>query len=147
MINVLCVDDGPDISRLLELCIASEPDMAFMGCLRSADNLVSEVQARHPDVVLLDMKMPGREPLEALRELMAAEVADSGAMGGVRVIAYSGRDDLEAVRGAVEAGAQGYVAKDCDVPCLLEAIRKVARGGVAFEGWNPTTGAAECPGG
>jgi len=132
-IRVLCVDDAKDITCSLDWCIRAERDMESAGCLYSANDLRAEVDRKRPDVILLDMHMPGKDPLEALRELTAA--GGSGAAGSVRVIAYSGRDDQTAVDSAIEAGAWGYVSKDTEVPRLLEAIRAVARASVPFGTW------------
>lgn len=141
LIRVLCVDDSRDITEQLGQCIAHQPDMESVGSLSTATNLQVELEKSRPDVVLLDMTMPGDDPLVALRELTDAARAVSGgnASGGgrraVRVIVLSGRSDQEAVDSAVSAGAWGYISKGADIPVILEAIRDVARGNVAFGEW------------
>ena len=67
---MLCVDDSRDITSILGRCIDGEPDMECVGCLDTADDLAAEVQRRRPDVVLLDMNMPGRDPMAPLVEAM-----------------------------------------------------------------------------
>jgi DNA-binding NarL/FixJ family response regulator len=120
-IRVLCVDDSRDITATLGRCIAREPDMESVGSLHSADDLVRQVDERRADVVLLDMTMPGKDPLAALRDLRAHAAA--------RVLVFSGRDDQEAVEMAAEAGASGFLSKDAKIPVMLDAIRQVARSG------------------
>jgi len=140
LIRVLCVDDNRDITEQLGRCIAHQPDMESVGFLSTANNFRVEVEKIRPDVVLLDMSMPGDDPLVALRELTdAARVAPGAKAGGggrraVRVIVFSGRGDREAVDSAVNAGAWGFVSKDAEIPVILDAIRDVARGNVAFGG-------------
>lgn len=123
-IRVLCVDDSRDITTVLRQCLDREPDMECVGTLHSADDLVSQVSERRPDVVLLDMTMPGRNPLAVLRELGGVA---AGNHRGVRVIVFSGRDDQEVVERAAEAGARGFLSKDAEVPQILGAIREAAQ--------------------
>lgn len=132
-IRVLCVDDSADVVLMLELCIGAEPDMEIVGGLSSADELVGEVERTRADVVLLDMGMPGKDPLDALRELVGAgRGADGRGAGGARVIAYSGRNTQQDVDRAADAGAWGNVSKSAEISRVLDAIREVARGNVAF---------------
>lgn len=114
-IRVLCVDDSRDITAMLGRCIEHEPDMECAGCLDTANDLASEVDQRRADVVIMDMKMPGKEPLEALRDVKDA-----------RVILFSGRDEEDAIERATEAGASGFLSKDAEIPVILGAIREVA---------------------
>jgi two-component system response regulator DesR len=124
-IRVLCVDDSDDIAQMLERSVAAEPDMTSVGRLPGADDLVSEVARARPSVVLLDLTMPGKDPLSAVRELHAAHPT-------VRVIVYSGYDDRAAVNSAMDAGAWGFVPKHTDVSALLGVIRNVAQGAFVF---------------
>lgn len=125
---------------MLGQCIAAEPDMETAGCLHSADDLLTTVQATRADVVILDMKMPGRDPLAALKDLTEStrgiDGADKDLRRAVRVIAYSGRDDQVSVDRALSAGAWAYVCKDAEIPRVLEAIRDVAQGKAGFELWS-----------
>ncbi len=133
-IRVLCVDDNRDVTAALRMCIEHEPDMESVGDLHSADDLVMQVEERRPDVVLLDMNMPGKDPLAALRQLTEA----SGGRRSVRVILFSGHQDEAVANIAAEAGACGFLPKHADVPVILEAIRGAARwrrGTDAFGVW------------
>lgn len=132
---MLCVDDSRDFTSILGRCIDGEPDMECVRCLDTADDLAAEVERRRPDVVPLDMKMPGREPMAALHE-MTAGVTLHGELGGgagswtTRVVVFSGRDDQDAADTAADAGACGFLSKDAQVPVILGAIRAAARGKV-----------------
>src|SRR5678816_409097 len=86
--------------------------------------LTEECARVRPQVVLLDLHMPGTPPLEALKELSAAAPA-------VRVIVFSGLDDGETVDRAVRAGAWGLVPKVAATDAILDAIRRVAAGEVS----------------
>ncbi|MDP1661150.1 MAG: response regulator [Phycisphaerales bacterium] len=140
-IRVLCVDDSRDITEQLGQCIAMQPDMESVGSLSSANNLRAELEKLRPDVVLLDIAMPGVDPLEAVRELTDAARAVPGASpggsgcGAARVIVFSGSGDKKAVVSAADAGAWGFVCKDAEIPVILGAIREVACGKVAFGRW------------
>lgn len=73
-IRVLCIDDSRDITELLGQCVEHQPDMESVGSLSTANNLRAELEKSHPDVVLLDMSMPGDDPLVALAtQLMAKD--------------------------------------------------------------------------
>jgi DNA-binding NarL/FixJ family response regulator len=123
----LCVDDSPDIAGLLELAIGGEPDMEIAGCVLETANLLAEVERTKPDVVILDLTMPGRSPLEVLAEM-------NQTFPGSRTIIYSGYDDPETVDQAVDAGAWGYLSKHQEMSELIEAIRKVASGELVLTG-------------
>lgn len=127
-IRVLCVDDSPDITTILGQCIGREPDMSSVGALCCADDLLMQVKKLRPDVVLLDLTMPGKDPLEVLGQL--AEVQDAGEL--VRVIVFSGHDDQRVMKVASKAGACGFLSKHADVPVILDAIRGAAK-------WNKGT--------
>jgi DNA-binding NarL/FixJ family response regulator len=125
-IKVLCVDDSPKLAAALEKLISAEADMQSVGAIRQADELVPAVKTRAADVVLLDLTMPGRDPLDALQELTTECPA-------VRVIVFSGTGDSELAQRAIEAGAWGYTAKGSDAANILSAIRTVAKGEMAVD--------------
>lgn len=128
---------------MMRRCIAAEPDMENAGSLHSAGDLMAEVKRTRANIVLLDMNMPGEDPLAALRELVEAERGRGVEGSGARVIAYSGRRDQAAVDRAESAGAWGYVSKDAAIPRVLDAIRQVAHGRTAFGRSTPSGTAPE----
>ncbi|WP_192499338.1 response regulator [Skermanella pratensis] len=99
--------------------IDATADMNCVGCLYSADELLDTVAELRPDAVLLDLTMPGKEPLAALRELTDAHPE-------VPVIVFSGLSERAAVESAFAAGARRYLTKGGDGRPVLEAIRAVA---------------------
>lgn len=119
-IRVLCLDDNADLVEVLRLSIDSAGDMTTVACLTSADNLLSEVRRTRPDVAIVDLTMPGKPPLDAVREV-AVEFPD------VRTLAYSGYDDRKTTDAALEAGAWALVSKHQPIGTVLDAIRSVAQ--------------------
>lgn len=97
----------------------------------SADEAVRKARQEKPDLVLLDLVMPGRSGLEALPEILA--VAPQ-----TQILVLSMEDDPSYVRDAFAAGASGYLLKDAADVDLLEAVRKIATGGCYL---HPTLGA------
>jgi DNA-binding NarL/FixJ family response regulator len=123
--TVLVVDDSEDISSLYRNVIDQEPDLECVGTLPDADKLVEVVLERRPNLVLLDLSMPGRSPLEVVREL-AERCPDT------RVVFLSGYDDPDTVRSVLDAGAWGLASKHGTPPDVLSMLRRVHRGEICF---------------
>lgn len=119
-IRVMCVDDDAATRALYSLIVGSEPDMECVALLPSAESLPAHVGEQRPDVVLLDLRMPGPDPLEALR-------ATSRAHPGARVVVFSGLDDPDSVDQAYACGAAAYLSKDSPPEETLATIRKLGR--------------------
>mgnify|MGYP001050853429 CR=1 FL=1 len=118
---VLCVDDNDYICEAIRRKLRDHPEFPFAGALPSADRLVEEVERTGAALIFLDMNMPGKDPIEAVREL-------SERFPGVRAIVLSGYVHEEVIDRALEAGAAGYLSK-CEEPeVLMEALRRVAAG-------------------
>lgn len=120
-IRVLCVDDDAATRTLYALIVGAEPDMECVAALPSAAELDAALGAERPDVVLLDLRMPGPDPMEALR-------AASRAHPRARVVVFSGLDDPDSVAEAYASGAAAYLSKDTPPEEMLATIRKLARG-------------------
>jgi DNA-binding NarL/FixJ family response regulator len=118
---VLLVDDAPEISCLYRHFVDAEPDMKCVGTLPSAEGLLDTVIRTGAEIVVLDIAMPGPDPLEAARELTRLRP-------GVRVLAFSGYDDERTVDASREAGAAGFISKDATPEELIAAIRELASG-------------------
>lgn len=125
VIRVLCVDDTAMLAEALCQVVDMTEGMCCAGALLNADRLGDEAESRQADIVLLDLRMPGRDPLEALAELV-------GRLPQTRVIVFSGLLDAQTVDRAVAAGAWGCLEKGVDAEPILDAIRTVARGGTVF---------------
>jgi DNA-binding NarL/FixJ family response regulator len=124
-IRVMLIDDHPVVRDGIKALLASA-GMAVAGEASDgtlAAELAVEVQ---PDVVLMDVRMPGMDGLEATRQLKAAAP-------DVAVIIVTSFESQDYLLRAIEAGAAGYVLKGVSRQLLMEAIRVVAEGGTMFE--------------
>jgi two-component system response regulator DesR len=124
-IRVLCVDDNPFVADAVRIRLGLHNGFDWVGHLSSADNLVNEVRDLQPDIVLLDIDMPGKDSLKALEEL-------SNAHPCVRTVIVSGYERDDYLDKAVEAGAWGYVSKNDGPDQIISAIREVHAGRFAF---------------
>lgn len=124
-IRVLCVDDNAFVADGIRIRLAIHPGFEWAGHLRSADDLLPTVQMQRPDIVLLDIDMPGKDALKALEEITAA-------VPETRTIIVSGYERDDYLDRAVEAGAWGYVSKNDGADQIVEAIRRVHGGRFAF---------------
>ncbi|MET7401221.1 response regulator transcription factor [Dactylosporangium sp. NPDC005572] len=123
-IRVLVVDDHPVVRQGLRTFLDLQDDITVVGEADDSASCLAAVAATDPDVVLLDLRMPGGDGVEALRGLRAADAARP------RVLVITSFTDPSAVLPAVRAGAAGYVYKDVDPPALAAAIRAVHAGHV-----------------
>lgn len=119
-IRVLCVDDHVEIRRLFELVLKDQQGIEIVGMAESAEDLEKEIQAVQAEVVVMDISMPGRNPVEAMRDAKAA-------FPGVRFLMASSYDDPGMIERALDAGANGYLVKGTAFDELAESIRRVRR--------------------
>lgn len=124
-IRILRVDDNPLVAEAIALQLRGDPDLTLVGVLRSAETLVEEARRVCPDVVVLDIDMPGMDPFEAVRRLASERPA-------ARVLMFSGLVRPDLIDRAFDAGAWGYIAKSEPGDAILRAIRAVAAGQVAM---------------
>lgn len=124
-IRVLCVDDHAFLVDGLRARFELEPDIDLAGRLPSADNLVTEAKRLKPDVVLLDIEMPGVDPFEAADDLR--RICPSS-----RVVLLSAYVRDHYLTAALRAGAWGYFSKGDDADTIIAGIRSVARGEFAL---------------
>ena len=122
-IRVLVVDDHPVVRQGLRTFIDLQDDLTVVGEADDGATAVEVADRTSPDVILLDLRMPGSDGVTALRELR-----DRG--NPARVLIITSFTDPGAVLPAVRAGAAGYVYKDVDPPALAAAIRAVHAGHV-----------------
>lgn len=122
MIRILIVDDHPVVRHGLKQILAQEPDMAEAAEARSATEMVERMGEEDWDVIVLDISLPDRSGLEALKDLKAMRP-------DLPVLILSMHpEDQYAVR-VLKAGAAGYVTKDSATEELVKAVRKVIGGG------------------
>ena len=131
IVRVLIVDDHAVVRSGLRKVLESEPDIEVVGEAGDAQNAVFQTRATKPDVILMDVVMPGKTGIEAIPEVLhdAPEA---------KVLILSMQDDPRYVREAFKAGAVGYVLKEAADTELVAAVREVAGGGRYV---HPTLGA------
>ncbi|MDX6511334.1 MAG: two-component system, NarL family, response regulator NreC [Gaiellaceae bacterium] len=131
MIRVVLVDDHAVVRAGLRLLLDAEDDVEVVGEAGNSRDAVFAVREHTPDVVLLDVVMPGESGIDALPKLLAEAPQ-------AKVLVLSMQDDPNYVRGAFAAGASGYVLKEAADAEVVAAVREVAGGG---EYVHPTLGA------
>ncbi len=120
-IRVLLVDDHEIVRLGLMTLINDRPDMEVVGEAGTAAEAVRAVERLHPDVVLMDIRMPGEGGLEATRQIASR-------FSQTKVVMLTSFADDELVMRAIEAGAAGYVLKQVGNEELLRAVAAAARG-------------------
>lgn len=124
-VRVLLADDHPLFRSGLRALLGAEDGMTVVAEATSGAQAVELASTSAPDVVLMDLQMPGLSGIEATRRL----VAEQPHVGVLMVTMY---EDDHSVFAAMRAGAKGYVLKDTDEECMLDAIRAIARGEAIF---------------
>ena len=120
-VTVLIADDHPVVREGLRGMLAAEPGITVVGEAGSGDEAVTMARMHRPDVVLMDLRMPGGDGVLATAGILATAP-------GTRVVVLTTYEtDVDIVR-AVEAGATGYLLKDTPRSDLVSAIRAAARG-------------------
>jgi len=120
-VRVVLADDQPLVRAGLRVLIADTPDLDVAGEAGTGAQAVQLVRDAQPDVVLMDIRMPGMDGIEATRMIMANPTA-------ARVIILTTFDDDDYVYAALRAGASGFLVKDMALEDILAAIRIVAAG-------------------
>jgi DNA-binding NarL/FixJ family response regulator len=125
MIRVLLADDQSLVRAGFRMILTSEPDFEVVGEVGDGLAAVAEAASRSPDVVLMDVRMPGIDGIEATRRIMEGSAAP-------RVIVLTTFDRDEYVYEALRAGASAFLLKDAPEHQLIAAIRVAADGGSLF---------------
>jgi DNA-binding NarL/FixJ family response regulator len=126
-VRVLLVDDQPLLRHSLAMIINNEPDLAVVGEAGNGVDAVVRARATQPDVVLMDVRMPHLDGLEATRR-----ICTDPALSTARILVLSMFDLDEYVYEALHAGASGFLLKDAHPEELIEAIRRTHRGESLF---------------
>lgn len=119
--RVLVADDHPLVVSALSSLISNEEELEVVGQVGSFSELWEALQEASPDVLVLDIGMPGGNAVDALRRIGKRH-------SDVRVLVLSGFPEEEFVVRMIDAGADGYVKKESDPATLIDAVRRVARG-------------------
>ena len=135
MIRVLVADDHQLVRAGVRTLLDAEPDITVVGEARDGDEAARSAAGTGPDVVLMDLSMPGVDGVDGTRGVLAA-------CPGTRVLVLTSFSDRERVREVLQAGAIGYVLKDSDPADLVAAVRSAADGHVPID---PRVAAALLP--
>ncbi|WP_460967023.1 response regulator [Pedococcus soli] len=126
-IRVVLVDDDPLVRAGLGMILGGAPDIEVVGEAADGVEAVATVGTTQPDVVLMDLRMPRRDGLEATR-LVVAGRAGSARVTPTRVIVLTTFDTDDMVVSALRVGASGFLLKDTPPQRIVDAIRSVAAG-------------------
>ncbi|GAA2695820.1 response regulator [Actinoplanes palleronii] len=121
MIRILLVDDHPVVRMGLRGMLDAEPDLTVIGEASSGAEGADLALRERPDIVLMDLRMPGGDGVEATGRILAADP-------GIRVMVLTTYESDRDILRAIEAGASGYLLKDATPAELAEAVRAAARG-------------------
>jgi DNA-binding NarL/FixJ family response regulator len=124
-IRVLVVDDHDLLREGVSACLSAFDDLEVVGEAGSGEAAITAVAELHPDVVVIDLVMPGIGGAEAIRRLRA----DDAELG---IVALSSFSDGDRIREVIEAGATGYLVKSVDADSLGRAVRSAANGESTF---------------
>lgn len=147
-IRILLADDHAVLRAGLRVLLNAEPDMTVVGEAEDGESAIRQVEALHPDVVVLDISMPGMNGLDALKHI-TEHYLDS------RVLVLTMHAEKQYIVRVIEAGGYGYVLKSAADRDLVDAIRQVYRGQtylyrdavqILFDHYRQQTAKAETPG-
>ena len=122
IIQILIVDDHPILRDGLVAILGTQPDFAVAAEAASGEEALRLFQQLNPDVILLDLEMPGMDGVQVIRRLREIQRE-------VRVVVFTAFDTDERILSAVQAGAKGYLLKGAPRSELFSAIRIVYKGG------------------
>jgi DNA-binding NarL/FixJ family response regulator len=117
----LAVDDHPTVRKGLGLVIGDVPDLELVGQVNNGEDVVDAVQRLRPEVVIMDVRLPGIDGISAVKRI-AAECPE------VKMVVFSAYGDKRLLSDAIAAGARGYVMKGSPPEDLVRAIRTVVAG-------------------
>jgi NarL family two-component system response regulator LiaR len=120
-IRVLLVDDHAIVRKGVRALLQTEPGIAVVGEAQDGESAVAGAGELHPDVILMDLMMPGMDGVEAIRRILEREPS-------VRLVVVTSFATDDRVFPAMKAGALGYLLKDSEPEDLVRAIRQAARG-------------------
>jgi DNA-binding NarL/FixJ family response regulator len=124
-IRILLAEDQEIVRQGLRYIIEAQPDMLVVGEAADGNDAVRLAFSAQPEVILMDIRMPGRTGIEATRDILQSRP-------GTRIILLTTFDIQEYVYDGIRAGAVGYLLKDAETQTLLESIRAAQRGAVIY---------------
>ena len=125
-IGVMLVDDHAVVRMGFRLLLDAAPDMRVVAEADSGEEAMRRIDEARPEVVVMDISMPGIGGLEAVRRILAKEP-------GARILVLSAHEDAMHARRVLKAGAAGYLTKRSAAEALIQAIREVCQGKTFLE--------------
>ena len=134
MTTVLIVDDLSSIREFLKINLSTEPDITIIGSADTGEGAIAQVEEHQPDVVLMDIDMPGNiDGIEATRQI-ARRFPQS------KVLLLTSQDDRQQLNLALQAGSRGYILKNSSIDDIADIIRLTEKGffqiGPIFGNWD-----------
>ena len=126
MIHLLIIDDHEMVREGLKAMLSAEPDFTIVGDAANADEAFALIERNHPDVILLDVRLPGASGIEVCRTVTER-------FPEIAVIILTTFTDESLVEQCIKAGARGFIVKDIERFDLKRSIRAVARGEAALD--------------
>jgi DNA-binding NarL/FixJ family response regulator len=120
--TVMIVEDDRGLRDQLTQILETAPDIKCLGAFSSAEQALPQILEKNPDVVLMDIKLPGMSGIQCVAEIKKTKPA-------MQIIMVTIYEDSERIFRALKAGANGYLVKSSPPEQLLEAIRDAYRGG------------------
>ena len=127
MTRVLVVEDQQVLASALEIAIGTQPDLDCVGTAATVDGALAQMAACKPDVVLMDIQLPGTDGIEGTRRISAS-------YSGVSILILTAGATPQRLAAAAAAGAAGFLAKDGAFSDILAAIRNPMRGMMVIQG-------------
>ena len=127
MTSVLVVEDQQVLASALEIAIGTQPDLDCVGTAATVDDALAQMAACKPDVVLMDIQLPGTDGIEGTRRISAS-------YSGVSILILTAGATPQRLAAAAAAGAAGFLAKDGAFSDILAAIRNPMRGMMVVQG-------------
>jgi len=122
-LRIVIADDHSILSEGLRILLSKDPQMEVSALVDSGEAAVAAVESLQPDIVLMDLSMPGMGGLQAIQEIRKRPVM-------VKILVLTAHRTEEYIHAALQAGADGYILKDSPHADLLTAIRSIANGKV-----------------
>lgn len=124
-IRVIAFDDNKDLREMFRLLVDSQPDMVCMAVHPDLNQVLRDIGAAQPDVIVMDIQMPGKDGIQGVRMIKARYPE-------ARILMQTVFDEDSKVFDAIRAGASGYILKTATPDEMMKAIRDVHAGGSAM---------------
>lgn len=121
--NIVLVEDHPLMQKGMEMTLQSEPDFEVTGMVSTAEEAFDLVENKKPDIAVIDISLPGMNGIELIRHLRTTHP-------DLRILVVSRHDEELFAERAVRAGAQGYIMKMHAGEQIVDAVRRIANGGL-----------------